>query len=235
MQRDRESRMVYHPKISEKESKSAMEKATFKSHMFSQKERERKNSSTASPHNKDDNEMMDDFVSPAIPPTVAPLMMKTPLACLTYNTRVPWKLRVKKEVFRPNESVGPPAVIDLLFAQIVADTFGPCLRMSQQEKRQALSFLNSHSIDMENHRSQSRSIKRQLIDMARSWPFYFSRLFMVNGTSPQFSDVSILAVNHSGIHLARKENDVLMTCKSIPFGEMQNVVRKLSISRWKRN
>lgn len=230
IQRDRESRMVYHPKVNnEKESKSASEKATFKSHMFSQKERERKTSSTTSPYKNDDNETIDDFVSPAIPPTVAPLMMKTPLACLTYNTRVPWKLRVKKEVFRPNESIGPPAVIDLLFAQILTDTFGPCLRISQPEKRQAMNFLNSHSIDLENFRSQSRSIKRQMIDIARSWPFYFSRLFIVTGTSPQFSDVSILAVNHNGVYLARKENEVLMTCKSIPFGELQNVVSSFII------
>lgn len=217
--------MVYHPKVNERDSKSSSEKATFKNHMFSQKERERKNSSSALPQIFDDNETIDDdFISPMIPPTVAPMMMKTPLACLTYNTRVQWKLKVKKEVFRPNESIGSPSVIDLLFAQIINDTFGTCLRMSQQERRQALNILNSHSIDLENYRSQSRSIKRQLIDIARSWPFYFSRLFIVTGTSPQFSDVSILAVNHNGIYLARKDNDVLISCKSIPFGDLQNIV-----------
>lgn len=222
--------MIYQPKTDIEKKKSALEKATFKNHMFSQKERERKVSSSTLQSNReryDDTEIIvDDFVTPAIPPTVAPPAMKAPSACLTYNTRVSWKLKVKKEVFRPSETLGPPAVVDLLFAQIIADVFGPCLRISNQERQQANNFLNSQGFDLKTNRGQQvRSIvKRQLIDTARSWPLYFARLFAVNGTSPQYPDVSILAVHQSGVFLTRRENDILVISKAILYGDLQNAV-----------
>lgn len=36
---------------------------------------------------------------------------------LTYS-RVPWKLRVRKEVFSPLETYNDPAILDLLYAQV---------------------------------------------------------------------------------------------------------------------
>lgn len=254
IQRERESNMVYQPKQDKKSSPpaaSSTEKATFKSHMFSQKnaqERDRKTSASAVPSSQqnynnnskekqngysnnntnmshDDMDMqIDDFAQPSIPKPVLAPMLKSPASCLTYNNRVGWKLRVKKEVFRPNESIGPPVILDLLFAQIVTDINGPCLRVSQKEKRQALSLLNSHGVNLENIKGQVRNIvKRQLVDMARTWPLYFSRLFIVNG-SPQFPDVSILAVHQSGIFLGRKENDNLVVLKPILFNDLQNAI-----------
>ena len=227
IQRERESQMVYQPK-SEKDRK-ALEKATFKSHMFSQKDRERKTSSSTIPSQRfDDNDMIyDDFASPAIPkPVLAPPMLKTPSACLTYNARISWKLRVKKEVFRPNESIGSPAAVDLIFAQVVSDVYGPCIRLNTQERRQAMNFLSSHGVDLENIRGQIRNVvKRQLIDMAKScWPLYFSRLFIVNG-SPQYPDVTILAVHNSGVYLARKDDDVLIVTNKILYDDLLNAVR----------
>lgn len=262
IQRERESNMVYQPKVDKKQSAAALslEKATFKSHMFSQKsaqEKDRKPSTSAVPssqfinnkekqngfnnnnnnsnnsnnnnHNNnsgnDDTDMIyDDFAQPSIPKPVLAPMLKSPASCLTYNNRVGWKLRVKKEVFRPNEMVGPPVILDLLFAQIVTDINGPCLRITQKEKRQALSLLSSHGVNLENLKGQVRNIvKRQLVDMARTWPLYFSRLFIVNG-SPQFPDVSILAVHQSGIFLGRKENDSLVVLKPILFTDLQNAI-----------
>lgn len=229
-ERDRESRMVYQPKYSDKENiKTSAEKATFKSHMFSQKEREKKISTSMLPAPRDrldENSIShDDFTAPAIPPTVAPPLLKTPSGCLTYNSRITWKLRVKKEVFRPNESVGSPEIVDLLFAQIVTDVYEKSLRISHQEKRLAFNFLSSHGVDIDNHRAKVRSlIKRQLIEMARSWPLYFSRLFNVNGTSPQHTDVNILAVHHTGVHLVRKENDALIVTRTILFEDLLNAV-----------
>lgn len=247
IQRERESNMVYQPKMDKKQSAAAisLEKATFKSHMFSQKsaqEKDRKPSSSTVPSSQfminkekqngfnnnsgnDDMDMIyDDFAQPSIPKPVLAPMLKSPASCLTYNNRVGWKLRVKKEVFRPNENVGPPVILDLLFAQIVTDINGPCLRITQKEKRQALSLLSSHGVNLENLKGQVRNIvKRQLVDMARTWPLYFSRLFIVNG-SPQFPDVSILAVHQSGIFLGRKENDGLVVLKPILFTDLQNAI-----------
>lgn len=36
---------------------------------------------------------------------------------ITYS-RVPWKLRVRKEVFTPLETYNEPAILDLLYAQV---------------------------------------------------------------------------------------------------------------------
>lgn len=88
IQRERESLMVYQPKVSEKVNKiSASEKATFKSHMYSQKDRERKSSTSTIPSLREIT--IDDFTTSAIPkPVLASPMLKTPSACLTYNTKV---------------------------------------------------------------------------------------------------------------------------------------------------
>ena len=222
--------MVYQPKMSK--TSTPNEKATFKSHMFSQKsiqERERKMSASTVPSIKDkhdDSELIiDDFATPSIPKPVLAPMLKSPSSCLTYNNRVGWKLRVKKEVFRPNEPIGPPMILDLLFSQIIIDLTGPCLRLSPKEKRQALSLLNSHGVNIENIKGQAvrNIVKRQLVEMARTWPLYFSRLFIVNG-SPQFPDVSILAIHQSGVFLGRKENETLVVLKPIMFSDLQNAI-----------
>ena len=74
-----------------------------------------------------------------------------------------------------------------------------------------------------NNANVRHAVKRQLIEMARLWPLYFSRLFIVNGSS-QYPDVKILGIHHSGVYLARKESDVLVVSKTIPFEDLQNVV-----------
>ena len=100
IQRERESQMVYQPKLVEKTKKtSATENATFKNHMYSQKDRERKTSSSTTQSQRDkfdEGEMVkDDFSTPSIPkPVLASPMLKTPSACLTYNTRVRNKLNL---------------------------------------------------------------------------------------------------------------------------------------------
>lgn len=94
IQRERESALVYQPKMSEKTKKnSSTEKATFKSHMFSQKDRERKTSSSTIPSQRekyDDTDMVfEEFNSNAIPkPVLASPIFRAPSACLTYNSRV---------------------------------------------------------------------------------------------------------------------------------------------------
>lgn len=40
-------------------------------------------------------------------------------AFITYG-RVPWKLRVRKEVFTPTETYNDPAILDLLYAQVTS-------------------------------------------------------------------------------------------------------------------
>ncbi|XP_055630321.1 unconventional myosin-XV [Toxorhynchites rutilus septentrionalis] len=234
IQREKESNKVYqpaHPKEKPKPMKNSRQTvATFKTHMAqkSVQEKERKSSTTtvASHNNEHLGEvsvMVNDPPTPILPTPVSSL--KTPASvCLTYN-KTSWKLRVRKEVFRPNETVNTPAALDLLFLQITSDVFGitPCLRISPQERRAAINLLNGHGVMSDNIFGQNRSIvKRHLLDMARSWPLYFSRLFILNA-SPSIASGTLLAVSHSGVFLARKEQDVISVHKSTPFNDLQSV------------
>lgn len=105
--------------------------------------------------------------------------------CITYN-RVPWLLRVRKEVFSPAEPLGQPAALHLMFCQIVADVYGmtPCLRLSQGDRRAGVNMLSGYGIKPDNLSSPHRvNIKRNVVELARTWPLYFARLFSVSGAA----------------------------------------------------
>uniref|UniRef100_W8AVX6 Unconventional myosin-XV n=1 Tax=Ceratitis capitata TaxID=7213 RepID=W8AVX6_CERCA len=208
--------------------------ATFRTHMAQKYEKERKRKSSASTVQSqstrldEETDGGDEWPLPAIPaPVPAPASIKSPAtACFTYN-RVPWRLRVRKEVFHPSEPIGPPIALDLLFAQVVSDVFGitPCLRISPQEKSVALTMLNGHGVTVETICNQNvrAIVKRHLIDMARSWPLYFARLFAVQG-APQYPDVSIMGISHNGLYLARRDAEYLIVVQSISLNEIQNAI-----------
>ncbi|XP_014089710.3 unconventional myosin-XV [Bactrocera oleae] len=208
--------------------------ATFRTHMAQKYEKERKRKSSASTElsqstrREEETDGGDEWPLPAIPaPVPAPPSIKSPAtACFTYN-RVPWRLRVRKEVFHPNEPIGPPIALDLLFSQVVSDVFGitPCLRISPQEKSVAVSMLNGHGVTIETICSQNvrALVKRHLIDMARGWPLYFARLFAVQG-APQYPDVSIMGISHNGIYLARRDAEYLIVVQAISLSEIQNAI-----------
>ncbi|KAI9590717.1 hypothetical protein GQX74_008884 [Glossina fuscipes] len=208
--------------------------ATFRTHMAQKYEKERKRktsaSTTMSQNTRRDEEVDvgDEWPLPAVPaPVLAPSSLKSPAnACLTYN-RVPWKLRVRKEVFHPNEPIGSPVALDLLFAQVISDVFGitPSLRISPQEKTAAINMLSGHGVTVDTIHSQNvrALVKRHLIDLAREWPLYFARLFPIQG-APQYSDVSIMGISHNGIFLARRDADYLIVVQSMPYSEIQNII-----------
>lgn len=241
VERERESQKVYQPSSSNKSNSifekekaikkspaQMIERATFKTHM-ARMDRERKiSASTQITQSTDKPDDMTDIEWPSnAPPAPVPPVTKLPAAaCLTYN-RVPWKLRVRKEVFHPTESISSPATLDLLFAQIAADVLGltSCLRILPQEKRNALNLLGGHGVTVETVKNQQvrAIVKRHMIDMARSWPLYFARLFIVSG-SPQFPEVSLLAVSHSGVYLARREPEFVSVVRSVPLAELQGAI-----------
>lgn len=236
--------------------------ATFRTHMAQKYEHERKRKSSASSGMREELDSMHAMTTTP-PPIVVPAPVPPPpvstspgpgvissglglgaggsSACLTYN-RVPWKLRVRKEVFQPHEPIGPPVALDLLFAQVLGDVFGvtPCLRITPQEKSSALNMLHGHGVSVDTLSARSNSgggggggagagqqvralVKRHLVDMARDWPLYFARLFAVQG-APLYPDVSIMGVSHSGLYLARRDADYLIVVQAISFGEIQSAV-----------
>lgn len=127
--------------------------------------------------------------SPKTAPRLLPLGTS---ACVTYN-RVPWLLRVRKEVFSPAEPIGPPSALHLIFCQIAADVFGitACMRITQNEKRAGVSMLSGYGVTAENLNSSHRAnIKRSVVELARTWPLYFARLFPVSGAA------QVITLNH---------------------------------------
>lgn len=122
---------------------------------------------------------------PESPKTTSRLLPLGTAACVTYN-RVSWLLRVRKEVFTPAEPIGPPSSLHLIFCQVAADIFGitACMRISQNEKRAGMTMLTGYGVSADNLNSPHRAnIKRSVIELARTWPLYFARLFPVSGAA----------------------------------------------------
>ncbi|KAJ8956705.1 hypothetical protein NQ318_014060 [Aromia moschata] len=168
---EREERKFEKNKNARKEAMNhePIERPTFRTHMFNKSAQEReKKHSVASTLMTDKTERTEGVA-----------------ACVTYN-RVSWILRVRKEVFSPSEPLGPPSSLHLIFCQIVGDVYGltPCLRLTQNEKRAGVNMLSGYGITAENYNSSHRAnVKRSVIELARTWPLYFARLFPVSGAA----------------------------------------------------
>ncbi|KAL1494091.1 hypothetical protein ABEB36_009744 [Hypothenemus hampei] len=164
----------------------------------------------------------DDLRSPSTTNRVLPLGMS---AYVTYN-RVPWQLRIRKEFFSPAEPLGPLNALHLIFCQIVADVYGvtSCIRLTSNEKRAGVNMLAGYGVTADNfiNSSHRANIKRNAIELARTWPLYFARLFPVSGAA-QLSEVQLVAVSHWGVHLAkRNEQNHLQVLKSFPLNDISS-------------
>ncbi|XP_072514080.1 unconventional myosin-XV [Salminus brasiliensis] len=117
-------------------------------------------------------------------------------------TNVPWKIYLRKEVFYPKDSWNHPLVLDIIFKQIVTDTFSEaCVRITKEERLKMKALFTQHKID-QNADVQDESVKKAVVSAAReSWEIYFSRLFPASGSVG--TGVQVLAVSHSGIKLLK--------------------------------
>ncbi|KAL3274440.1 hypothetical protein HHI36_015828, partial [Cryptolaemus montrouzieri] len=225
--------------------KEPSERPTFKTHMFSKNAHEReKKLSVASTQMTDKTELQEwpEFMRPiATPPPKSPQPVQKmventvisspkttprllPLgssASITYN-RVAWLLKVRKEFFTPSENFGSPAALHLIFCQIASDVYGlsPCLRITQNEKRAGVNMLSGYGVTPENFLVSHRAnIKRNVVELARTWPLYFARLFPVSGAA-QLEEVQLLAVSHWGVHFVKRDHQNLQILRSFPLGEI---------------
>ncbi|XP_063618998.1 unconventional myosin-XV [Cydia splendana] len=186
-------------------------RATFKTHM-AQKERDRKMEAerrhSVSTHVTDRTEHIERDV-----PAPAALLPSSDRAFLTYS-RVPWRLRVRKELFTPNETYSDPAVLDLIYAQIVSDitSTASSLRINASERRAGAAWLRAAGA------SPARQAKRQLIEMARGWPFYFARLFSAR-VPP--GESAVLAVSHNGVTIGVRGPTGLTVRRSLPLAGLR--------------
>ncbi|KAI5728804.1 hypothetical protein M8J77_021338 [Diaphorina citri] len=146
-------------------------------------------------------------------------------AYFAYN-RVTWKLNVRKEVFSPKESVSSPLVLHLVFCQIVSDTLTqPSPRISPEERSEMMQLLEQYGVTISNmHTGQHKaSTKRAVLDMARHWLMYFSRIFSISG-GHQYPDVQLVAISHSGIRLARLDLNHLRVLHNISLEDIAESV-----------
>ncbi|KAF3700423.1 Unconventional myosin-XV Unconventional myosin-15 [Channa argus] len=111
----------------------------------------------------------------------------------TYSN-VPWKLYMRKEVFYPRETFSNPLILDLIFRQVVHDTFSEaCIRITQEERQKMKTLFADNKVDQVSG-TQDENLKKKVVAMARdSWEIYFSRLF----------PASVLSVSHEGIKLLK--------------------------------
>ena len=72
----------------------------------------------------------------------------------SYN-RVPWRLRIRKEVFSPSEQISDAATVHLIFCQIVADTFSPLCMRSVRNKTKYFRLRLSDKVGTERPETDS--------------------------------------------------------------------------------
>lgn len=76
-------------------------------------------------------------------------------------------------------------MLDLIFLQVMKDYAATplCIRMTAKDKAQLTSLLEANGfispILRSDFESFTSSLKRQVVDVAKDWPYYFARLFPV--------------------------------------------------------
>ncbi|XP_069763279.1 unconventional myosin-XV isoform X2 [Narcine bancroftii] len=123
-------------------------------------------------------------------------------ACYTYSN-VPWNIYARKEVFYPNDNFHSPVVLDLIFRQIVHDTFSEtCVRLNKEQQMKMKSLLAENNIQASTL-VKDEAVKRKIVITAKeSWDVYFCRLFPASGSVG--TGVQVLGVSHRGISLLKQ-------------------------------
>ncbi|XP_029945692.1 LOW QUALITY PROTEIN: unconventional myosin-XV [Salarias fasciatus] len=119
----------------------------------------------------------------------------------TYSN-VPWKLYMRKEVFYPRETFNNPLILDLIFRQILHDTFSEaCIRITQEERQKMKAMFADNKVDPVSG-THDENVKKKVVLMAKDlWEIYFSRLFPASGSVG--TGVQVLSVSHKGIKLLK--------------------------------
>ncbi|XP_076764901.1 unconventional myosin-XV-like [Xylocopa sonorina] len=199
-------------------------------------------SSVASTHRTDKMERIEieewpEFLRPVLPPAEKPeiekvqevvntkLYPQTSTAHFTYN-RVTWTLRVKKEVFAPNETLNSPLALHLVFCQVAYDVLATSsIRITKEDRQNMLKMLDNYGITLDNLQSTQHkiTIKKNVVDMAKQWPLYFARIFPVS-IGPQHPETQHVAVSHHGLRLIKRTpNGDLVILETLPLEDIVSV------------
>ncbi|XP_018313716.1 unconventional myosin-XV isoform X1 [Mycetomoellerius zeteki] len=199
-------------------------------------------SSVASTHRTDKMERIEieewpEFLKPVLPPADKPeiekvqevmntkLYPQTSNAHFTYN-RVTWTLRVKKEVFAPNETLNSPLALHLVFCQVVYDVLATSsIKITKEDRQNMLKMLDNYGVTLDNLQSTQHkiTIKKNVVDMAKQWPLYFARIFPVS-IGPQHPETQHVAVSHHGLRLVKRTlNGDLIILETLPLEDIVSV------------
>lgn len=172
-------------------------------------------SSVASTHRTDKMERIEieewpEFLKPVLPPADKPeiekvqeivdtkLYPQASQAHFTYN-RVSWTLRVKKEVFAPNENLTTPLALHLVFCQVAYDVLATSnIRISKEDRQNMLKLLDNYGITLDNLQSTQHKItmKKNVVDLAKQWPLYFARIFPVSVIITFLLNIKYLSIKY---------------------------------------
>ncbi|KAI4498543.1 hypothetical protein M0802_006249 [Mischocyttarus mexicanus] len=199
-------------------------------------------SSIASTHRTDKMERIEieewpEFLRPVLPPPDKPeiekvqevvntkLYPQTSTAHFTYN-RVSWTLRVKKEVFAPNETLNSPLALHLVFCQVAYDVLATSsIRITKEDRQNMLKMLDNYGVTLDNLQSTQHkiTIKKNIVDMAKQWPLYFARIFPVS-IGPQHPETQHVAVSHHGLRLIKRTtNGDLIILETLPLEDIVSI------------
>jgi len=180
-------------------------------------------SSVASTHRTDKMERIEieewpEFLKPVLPPADKPeiekvqemvntkLYPQTSNAHFTYN-RIMWTLRVKKEVFAPNETLNSPLALHLVFCQVAYDVLATSsIRITKEDRQSMLKMLDNYGVTLDNLQSTQHkiTIKKNIVDMAKQWPLYFARIFPVSVSFPVSAPFSQRSKDRSCLGLSKE-------------------------------
>uniref|UniRef100_A0AAZ1XU22 Myosin XVAa n=1 Tax=Oreochromis aureus TaxID=47969 RepID=A0AAZ1XU22_OREAU len=159
------------------------------------------------PHDEAMEILKDQMANPPQPLPVEEEIIQTQLHSRTSDeyytySNVPWKLYMRKEVFYPKENLNNPLILDLIFRQVVHDTFSEaCIRITQEERQKMKDLLAENKVDQVSG-TYNENVKKKVATMARDeWEIYFSRLFPASGSVG--TGVQVLSVSHKGIKLLK--------------------------------
>ncbi|KAH9517053.1 hypothetical protein DERF_007753 [Dermatophagoides farinae] len=159
------------------------------------------------------------------------LYLKNEINFYAYS-KCKFRLKMRKEMFTPSETIENPILLDLIFWQIVQDVYLPnCIRLNDEESQQLQKLLKSEGIHSYNPNvySAKPQFKRIVIERTKEFPGYFCRLYSVNGgkTLPQ---VDYLGVTHAAVYLFKREknsnskHDYLSVVEKFSYEDIQEIL-----------
>uniref|UniRef100_A0A915K2X2 SH3 domain-containing protein n=1 Tax=Romanomermis culicivorax TaxID=13658 RepID=A0A915K2X2_ROMCU len=140
---------------------------------------------------------------PNLPYVLMKKSNKKKLSVLTYEN-APWRLKIRKELFYPNESLDEEELMNLLFYQIISDCKEPNpFRIRPKDRDMVANHLRSYDVNFTSMQNEkiTNGLKKSVIDIARSWPLYFCKMFpIVEDRESEFL-AQLLGLSENGIFL----------------------------------